>query len=159
MGFVAISAVLVLNLFCCEIGFATIYALLCGEKVSPKVRLWRKIDKYEVCLCLKHISYKANILVKFISQTYLLWSQHICDIYIHVWLNHPTLLGDSKYEKILVNRTMMGQLFPIKCQLPPSAGQQNLLHIGIISVKRFLRLFLGFNSWIRRSLFAVNVQG
>ena len=29
--------------------FATIYALLCGEKWSPKVHLWRKPDKYEVC--------------------------------------------------------------------------------------------------------------
>ena len=29
--------------------FATIYALSCGEKLSPKVHLWRKNDKYEVC--------------------------------------------------------------------------------------------------------------
>ena len=29
-------------------GFATIYALSCGEKLSPKVHLWRKNDKYEV---------------------------------------------------------------------------------------------------------------
>ena len=28
--------------------FATIYALSCGEKLSPKVHLWRKNDKYEV---------------------------------------------------------------------------------------------------------------
>ena len=28
--------------------FATIYALSCGAKLSPKVNLWRKNDKYEV---------------------------------------------------------------------------------------------------------------
>ena len=27
----------------------TIYALSCGEKLSPKVHLWRKNDKYQVC--------------------------------------------------------------------------------------------------------------
>ena len=29
--------------------FATIYALSCGEKLSPKIHLWRKNDKYQVC--------------------------------------------------------------------------------------------------------------
>ena len=29
--------------------FATIYALSCGEKLSPKVHLWRKNEKYQVC--------------------------------------------------------------------------------------------------------------
>ena len=52
-GFIAIYAVLLLNLlftlFCCKIYFATIYALLCGEKLSRKVHLWRKNDKYQVC--------------------------------------------------------------------------------------------------------------
>ena len=28
--------------------FATIYALSCGAKLSPKVNLWRKNDKYQV---------------------------------------------------------------------------------------------------------------
>ena len=28
--------------------FATIYALSCGEKLSPKVHLWRKNNKYEI---------------------------------------------------------------------------------------------------------------
>ena len=50
-GFIAIYAVLLLNLlftlFCRKI-FATIYALSCGGKLSPKVHLWRKNDKYEV---------------------------------------------------------------------------------------------------------------
>ena len=54
--FIAIHAVLLLNLlftlFCREIYFATIYALLCGEKLSPKIHLWRKNDKYEVCATL-----------------------------------------------------------------------------------------------------------
>ena len=44
-------AVLLLNLlfklFCRKI-FATIYALSCGEKLIPKVNLWRKNDKYQV---------------------------------------------------------------------------------------------------------------
>ena len=35
------------TLFCREI-FATIYALSCGEKLSPKVHLRRKNDKYQV---------------------------------------------------------------------------------------------------------------
>ena len=43
-GFIAIYAFLLLNLlfmqFCCNI-FATIYVLSCGEKLSPKVHLWR----------------------------------------------------------------------------------------------------------------------
>ena len=42
--FIAIYAVLLLNLlfmlFCRKIS--------CGEKLSPKVHLWRKNDKYEV---------------------------------------------------------------------------------------------------------------
>ena len=46
-GFIAIYAVLLLNLlftlFCCKIYFATIYALSCGEKLSPKVHMWRNI--------------------------------------------------------------------------------------------------------------------
>ena len=51
-GLNAIYAVLLLNLlfklFCCEI-LATNYALSCGEQLSPKVHLWRKNDKYQVC--------------------------------------------------------------------------------------------------------------
>ena len=30
------------------LSFATIYAFSCGEKLSPKVNLWRKSDKYKV---------------------------------------------------------------------------------------------------------------
>ena len=44
--FILINAVLLLNLlftlFCREI-FATICALSCGEKLSPKVHMWRKM--------------------------------------------------------------------------------------------------------------------
>ena len=36
------------TLFCRKIDFA-IYALLCGEKLSQKLCLWRKKDKYHVC--------------------------------------------------------------------------------------------------------------
>ena len=47
-------------LFCCKIGFVAIYtllsqicfvaiyALLCGEKINQKLRVWRKNEKYEV---------------------------------------------------------------------------------------------------------------
>ena len=46
--FIAIYAVLLLNLlfmlFCSEIP--------CGEKLSPKVHLWRKNDKYEVWIMM-----------------------------------------------------------------------------------------------------------
>ena len=38
---------LLFTLFCRKI-FATIYALSYGAKLSPKVYLWRKNDKYEV---------------------------------------------------------------------------------------------------------------
>ena len=51
--FIAFYAVLLLNLlftlFCREI-FATIQALSCGEKIIPKVHLWRKNDKHQVWL-------------------------------------------------------------------------------------------------------------
>ena len=54
-GFIAIYAILLLNLlftlFCREIYFATIYVLLCGEKLSPIVHLCRKNGKYQVCCC------------------------------------------------------------------------------------------------------------
>ena len=47
--FIAIYAVLLLNLlftlFCREIS--------CGEKLSPKVHLWRKNDQYQVWLDVK----------------------------------------------------------------------------------------------------------
>ena len=35
---------LLITLFCSKIYFAIIYALSCGEKLSPKVHLWRKND-------------------------------------------------------------------------------------------------------------------
>ena len=50
--FVKISQIIFVEkkLSCGEIlgDFATIYALSCGKKLSPKVHLWRKNDKYEV---------------------------------------------------------------------------------------------------------------
>ena len=36
------------TLFCQEF-FVAIYTLLCGEKLSQKLCLWRKKDKYRVC--------------------------------------------------------------------------------------------------------------
>ena len=55
--FVAFYTVLLQNLsfmrftlFCREICFVAIHALWRGEKLSKKFYLWRKKDKYEVCL-------------------------------------------------------------------------------------------------------------
>ena len=47
--FVAKSVFLQFTLFCREISFGTIYAVLRGEKFSQKLCPWRKNDKYEVC--------------------------------------------------------------------------------------------------------------
>ena len=47
------SVCLGFTLFCREICFGTIYALLCGEKFSRKLCPWRKNDKYEVCTSVK----------------------------------------------------------------------------------------------------------
>ena len=50
IGFVEIYAVLLqFTLFCREICFVMIHALLCGEKLNQKLHMWRKNDKYEVC--------------------------------------------------------------------------------------------------------------
>ena len=38
------------TLFCREICYVAIYALLRGEKLSKKLSPWRKKDKYDVCL-------------------------------------------------------------------------------------------------------------
>ena len=38
------------TLFCRKIRFVAIYALLRGEKFSQKLCLWRKKDKYHVCV-------------------------------------------------------------------------------------------------------------
>ena len=46
--FVAKSVLLQFTLFCREICFVAIYALLCGEKFNQKLCLWRKKDKYQV---------------------------------------------------------------------------------------------------------------
>ena len=45
---VAKSDLLQFTLFCREICFVAIYALLCGEKFNQKLCLWRKKDKYQV---------------------------------------------------------------------------------------------------------------
>ena len=59
-------------LFCCKISFVTIYALcreicfvaiyalLCGEKFIQKFSMWRKNDKYEVCVRLQGTEGKAS---------------------------------------------------------------------------------------------------
>ena len=46
------------TLFCREICFGTIYALLRGEKFSQKLCPWRKNDKYEVCTTAVQCPYK-----------------------------------------------------------------------------------------------------
>ena len=66
-GFIAIYAVLLLNLlftlFCCKI-FATFYALSYGEKLSPRVHLWRKNDKYQVWVILVTIMKKYESILR-----------------------------------------------------------------------------------------------
>ena len=47
--FVVKSVLWQFTLFCREISFVAIYALLCGENVNHRLRMWRKYDKYEVC--------------------------------------------------------------------------------------------------------------
>ena len=39
------------TLFCCEICFVAICALLCGEKWNQILHMWRKNDKYQVWAC------------------------------------------------------------------------------------------------------------
>ena len=46
--FVAKSVLLQFTLFCREICFVVIYALLCGEKLNQNLCLWRKKDKCQV---------------------------------------------------------------------------------------------------------------
>ena len=62
-GFIAIYAVLSLYLlfmlFCRKI-FATIYALSCGEKMSPKVQLWRKMTNIRSGMCLGPSEHLGN---------------------------------------------------------------------------------------------------
>ena len=56
MQFMPFMLNLLFTLFCREIYFATIYVLLCREKLSPKVHLWRKNDKYQVCAQLDYFN-------------------------------------------------------------------------------------------------------
>ena len=48
--FLAKSVLSQFTLFCREIYFVAISALLCGEKLNQKLCLWRKKDKYHVCI-------------------------------------------------------------------------------------------------------------
>ena len=43
--------------------FAIIYALSRGEKLSPKVHLWRKNDKYQVCVREKRTFISTELLI------------------------------------------------------------------------------------------------
>ena len=75
-GFIAIYAILLLKLlftlFCREIYFATIYVLSCGEKLSPKVHMWRKNDKYQVWSWTR-CSSEAKIELQFKQSTDRMW--------------------------------------------------------------------------------------
>ena len=57
--------------------FATIYALLCGEKLSPKVHLWKTNDKYEVWLMM------VFIILFFIS--------HFLEFHYHFWSSNQLI--------------------------------------------------------------------
>ena len=54
--------VLPFTLFCREINFVAIYAFLHGEKFRQKLCLWRKKDKYQVCL----LFLSRNLFCKFL---------------------------------------------------------------------------------------------
>ena len=58
IGFVANYAVLSrFTLFCREICFVMIRALLCGEKLNQKLHMWRKMTnmRYDLPPCLPHV--------------------------------------------------------------------------------------------------------
>ena len=75
--FMQFYAVLLLNLlftlFCRKIYFATIYALSCGEKLGPKVHLWRKNDKYQVCVELTRWGGRhfAHLAIAYLPNKYM----------------------------------------------------------------------------------------
>jgi len=42
--------------------FVAIYAFLCGEKLSPKLYMWRKNDKYQVCVRQRNLDwYQSSV--------------------------------------------------------------------------------------------------
>ena len=78
------SVLLPCMLFCCELIFFEIYAVLshftqflCGEKLGPKFCLWRKKDKYQVCMKATSIPEAGQISVKNleekIAKCFLYW--------------------------------------------------------------------------------------
>ena len=82
IGFVVIYAV------CREICFDAIYALLCGEKLNQRLRMWRKNDKYEVwaserkCWCMIFKKYIKSIQLN----TLILFSVWLCGGKWKKWL-------------------------------------------------------------------------
>ena len=78
--FVVKSVLLPYTLFCCERYFVAIYALLCGEKFNQKLCLWRKKDKYQVCVQLWSLRDQragASSLISHIS------CYHACLIFVN----------------------------------------------------------------------------
>ena len=72
------------TLICREIGCIAVNALLCGEKLNQKLRLWRKKDKYHVCwgvvytLLLSekegHGGRGVSLVLKFLQSAIQVWS-------------------------------------------------------------------------------------
>ena len=88
------------TLFCCEISFGTIYALLHGEKFSQKLCPWRKNYKYQVCeVCLvlflfpNTAAHKHKNLPNICFLSYFLGST-LCNVLSRLKLNHSQ--WDSK---------------------------------------------------------------
>ena len=65
------------TLFCRDF-FAVIYVLLCGEKLSQKLCLWRKKDKYHVCHHQQRLWTDSFFwLLLFLKITYM-WRRNCC---------------------------------------------------------------------------------
>ena len=84
------------KLSCGEIlgDFATIYALSCGEKSSPKVNLWRKNDKYEVWIVVMMMIVWTNLittLVEMMTMFVVPWCWW--------WLPFPIIVHDEDEDE------------------------------------------------------------
>ena len=78
------------TLFSRKICLVAIYALLCGEKLNWKLCLWRKKDKYQVCVRLK-------IPDMFFDQCFLIT---LCTLHSRMspWLQFPSTAFHSESD-------------------------------------------------------------
>lgn len=77
--YAVLSLYLLFTLFCHEI-FATIYAISYLGELSPKVHLWRKDDKYQVCttqaIPSHYLSNTGTLLGHYLGNIRKLFYQH-----------------------------------------------------------------------------------